>query len=30
MGIHDLEATDKLGRPYNLLDEGKPLLELFG
>lgn len=30
MGIHDLEATDMLGRPYNLLDEGKPLLDLFG
>jgi uncharacterized protein (DUF1501 family) len=30
MGIHDLEAKDKLGRAYNLLDEGKPLTELFG
>jgi len=30
MGISDLEAKDKLGRPYNLLDEGKPLTELFG
>jgi hypothetical protein len=29
MGISDLEATDKLGRPYNLLDDGKPLLDLF-
>jgi uncharacterized protein (DUF1501 family) len=29
MGIHDLEATDKLGRPYNLLEEGKPLTDLF-
>jgi hypothetical protein len=29
MGIHNLEATDPLGRPYNLLDEGKPLLDLF-
>jgi uncharacterized protein (DUF1501 family) len=30
MGITDLEATDTLGRPYNLLDEGRPLLDLFG
>ena len=30
MGVTDLEATDMLGRPYNLLEEGKPLLELFG
>jgi hypothetical protein len=30
MGIQDLEAQDMLGRPYNLLDEGKPLTELFG
>ncbi len=30
MGIRDLEAHDRLGRPYNLLDEGKPLVELFG
>lgn len=30
MGISDLTATDKLGRPYNLLDDGKPLLDLFG
>ena len=30
MGIQDLEAKDKLGRVYNLLDEGKPLTELFG
>ena len=29
MGIQDLEAKDKLGRAYNLLDEGKPLTELF-
>jgi hypothetical protein len=29
MGVHNLEAVDPLGRPYNLLDEGKPLLELF-
>jgi len=30
MGITDLRAEDKLGRPYNLLEEGKPLKELFG
>ena len=30
MGVTDLEATDMLGRPYNLLEEGKPLAELFG
>jgi len=30
MGITNLEATDMLGRPYNLLAEGKPLVELFG
>lgn len=30
MGIHDLEAKDKLGRTYNLLEEGRPLTELFG
>jgi uncharacterized protein (DUF1501 family) len=30
MGIDNLEAKDKLGRTYNLLDEGKPLTELFG
>ncbi len=29
MGITDLEATDMLGRPYNLLEDGKPLAELF-
>jgi hypothetical protein len=29
MGIQDLEAQDDLGRPYNLLEEGKPLTELF-
>lgn len=29
MGIHDLEARDLQGRPYHLLSEGKPLLELF-
>ena len=30
MGITNLEATDMLGRPYNLLADGKPLVELFG
>lgn len=29
MGIHDLEATDPQGRPYNLLADGKPLVDLF-
>jgi uncharacterized protein (DUF1501 family) len=29
MGINDLEAIDPQGRPYNLLAEGKPLVELF-
>ena len=29
MGVHDLTATDKDGRVYNLLDEGEPLRELF-
>lgn len=30
MGIEDLHAKDKQGRPYNLLDEGKPITTLFG
>jgi uncharacterized protein (DUF1501 family) len=30
MGIENLEAIDLQGRPYNLLDEGRPLVELFG
>lgn len=30
MGIHDLQATDKEGRPYDLLVEGQPILKLFG
>ena len=30
MGIDNLDATDKLGRTYNLLEDGKPLTELFG
>jgi hypothetical protein len=29
MGIHNLEATDKDGRVFNLLAEGEPLVELF-
>jgi Protein of unknown function (DUF1501) len=29
MGIHDLEARDREGRPYNLLAEGEPILDLF-
>ena len=29
MGIHDLTAMDELGRPYNLLDEGDVLSQLF-
>ncbi|MBM4071218.1 MAG: DUF1501 domain-containing protein [Planctomycetes bacterium] len=30
MGIHDLIATDREGRPYDLLAEGEPLRALFG
>ena len=30
MGIGDLQATDLQGRPYNLLEDGKPLMDLFG
>lgn len=29
MGINDLHAQDSLGRPYNLLDEGQPIEQLF-
>ena len=29
MGIDDLTAIDKGGRPYNLMEEGRPLIELF-
>ncbi|MFT5322325.1 MAG: hypothetical protein ACI8P0_000160 [Planctomycetaceae bacterium] len=29
MGIHDLEATDREGRPFNLLTEGQSITELF-
>ena len=30
MGVNDLSAVDAQGRPYNLLDTGRPILELFG
>jgi uncharacterized protein (DUF1501 family) len=29
MGIPSLEATDPAGRPYNLLAEGEPIVDLF-
>ena len=29
MGVPDLEAVDPQGRPYNLLPEGQPILDLF-
>lgn len=29
MGISDLEARDKEGKPYSLLADGKPIVELF-
>ncbi|MBL9152680.1 MAG: DUF1501 domain-containing protein [Verrucomicrobiales bacterium] len=29
MGIDHLSAIDREGRPFNLLDEGRPLVELF-
>ena len=29
MGIDDLSALDRHGRPFQLLDEGRPILELF-
>jgi len=29
MGIHDLTATDSQDRPYNLQEDGRPLLELL-
>jgi len=28
-GLNDLQAVDQQGRPYDLLSEGKPILELF-
>ena len=30
MGIHNLEAVDNQGRPYNLLAEGTAIGDLFG
>ena len=29
LGIDDLMARDREGRPFNLMDEGRPLVELF-
>ncbi len=29
MGLDDLTATDREGRPFHLMDEGRPLTELF-
>ena len=29
MGVKDLEARDREGRPYNLLPDGAPILDLF-
>jgi hypothetical protein len=29
MGVDDLEARDREGRPYSLLQEGSPILDLF-
>ena len=29
MGIDDLNAVDREGRPFHLMDEGRPLTELF-
>ncbi len=29
MGVHDLQTQDRDGRPYNLLEEGKPIFSLF-
>ena len=28
-GIDDLNATDREGRPFRLMEEGRPLTELF-
>jgi hypothetical protein len=30
MGVEDLQARDSQGRPYHLLEEGKPITTLFG
>jgi hypothetical protein len=29
LGIDDLVATDRQGRPFPLMEEGRPLVELF-
>ena len=29
MGVDDLTATDVTGRPFNILEKGRPLTELF-
>lgn len=29
MGVHNLEARDRENRPYNLLAEGEPIMDLF-
>jgi hypothetical protein len=29
MGIDNLEAHDRQGRPYHLLESGEPILDLF-
>jgi hypothetical protein len=29
LGIDDLRATDREGRPFDLLEDGRPLTELF-
>ena len=29
MGISDLQAADRDGRPFHLLEDGRPLTELF-
>jgi hypothetical protein len=29
MGIDDLHATDREGRPFHLMEEGRALAELF-
>lgn len=29
LGIDDLQATDREGRPFHLMEDGRPLTELF-
>jgi hypothetical protein len=29
MGFDDLSAADRQGRPFNLIDEGHPIMDLF-